>query len=98
LAAELSRQEENSGGWLKSATGARLLSEIREEMVASLMCSGDCGRDEGTKEIFMGQGINIPSINFMTRGSNSKHFNPPFVVLLCCLWALSGKQYAQFGS
>lgn len=41
MAAELSRQEEDSGGWLKSATGARLLSEVREETVALFVWSGD---------------------------------------------------------
>lgn len=76
FAAELSRQEEDSGGWLKSATGARLPSKVREETVASLMWSGDCGRDEDTK-IFTVQGTNTLSINLVTKGGDRRPTNSP---------------------
>lgn len=86
LAAELSRQEENSGGWLKSATGARLPSNVREETVASLMWSGDGGRDEDTK-IFMVQRTNTPNINLVTKGGDCCPTNSP-VACFCAIFGL----------
>lgn len=61
FAAELSRQEEDSGGQLKSATGPTLLAVVRGPAGASLGgleegWAGEGGRDEETKETFVREG------------------------------------------
>lgn len=63
FAAELSRQEEDPGGQLKSATGATLLAAVRGQAGPSLGgleegWSGEGGREEETKETFTREGAN----------------------------------------